>query len=135
MDFSKAQQVYEVALALFKMEPYWVDFFREILGINGVARLAFPSAEAMARFEQSKEFAAIQHMIARLRESGVKVEPKAESMRVITIRIPQSLHDSLQAEAYDLHTSMNKLCISKLLQIVDEDLVPSKKPATPIADA
>jgi len=34
------------------------------------------------------------------------------------------LHESLRHEAHERHTSMNKLCISKLLQIVDRELVP-----------
>lgn len=127
MEIPKARQVYEVALALFNTAPDWVEFFREILGINGAARIAFPTAEGMAQFEQTEEFAAIHQMIARLRENRLKVEPKAEDTRMITIRIPQSLHDALQVEAYEHHTSLNKLCISKLLQIVDEELVPSKK--------
>jgi hypothetical protein len=45
---------------------------------------------------------------------------------VITVRLPKSLHESLRAEAHDRHTSMNKLCISKLLQVVDGELVPSE---------
>lgn len=133
MEIPKARQVYEVALALFNTAPDWVEFFREILGINGAARIAFPTAEGMAQFEQTEEFAAIHQMIARLRENRLKVEPKAEDTRMITIRIPQSLHDALQVEAYEHHTSLNKLCISKLLQIVDEELVPSKK-TKPVAD-
>ena len=129
MDIPKARQVYQVAVTLFNTNPDWVDFFREILGLNGAARIAFPTAKKMAQFEQTEEFAAIHQMIARLREARLKEDPKVEDMKMITIRIPQSLHDALQAEAYDHHTSMNKLCISKLLQLVDGELVPSKKPA------
>jgi len=45
---------------------------------------------------------------------------------VITIRIPQSLHAALRVEAHEHHTSMNKLCISKLLQFIDTEMVPSE---------
>jgi predicted HicB family RNase H-like nuclease len=48
---------------------------------------------------------------------------------VITVRLPKSLHESLRAEAHDRRTSMNKLCISKLLQVVDGDLVPAEEGA------
>ena len=48
-----------------------------------------------------------------------------EETRVITVRIPQSLHDALKIEAYEHRTSINKLCISKLLQFIDADHVPS----------
>ena len=38
---------------------------------------------------------------------------------MITVRIPKSLHDYLRAEAQDKGTSMNRLCIAKLLQVVE----------------
>jgi hypothetical protein len=49
-----------------------------------------------------------------------------EPTRVITVRLPKSLHESLRAEAHEKRTSMNKLCISKLLQFIDTDLVPTE---------
>ena len=45
---------------------------------------------------------------------------------MITVRLPKSLHESLRAEAHEKRTSMNKLCISKLLQFIDTDLVPTE---------
>ena len=44
---------------------------------------------------------------------------------VITVRLPESLHESLRIEAHEHHTSMNKLCISKLLQLIEENMIPS----------
>jgi DNA polymerase III delta prime subunit len=35
--------------------------------------------------------------------------------------MPRSLHESLKAEADDMRVSINTLCISKLLKILDED--------------
>jgi predicted HicB family RNase H-like nuclease len=49
---------------------------------------------------------------------------------VITVRLPKSLHESLRAEAHDRRTSMNKLCISKLLQVIDDELVPAEMAAS-----
>ena len=34
------------------------------------------------------------------------------------------MHEALQIEAYEHRTSMNKLCISKLLQHIENDHVP-----------
>ena len=48
----------------------------------------------------------------------------AEPTRVITVRLPKSMHDALKDEAYEHRTSMNKLCISKLLQFIDGQQVP-----------
>ncbi len=72
------------------------------------------------KFEQSNEFAEIQKMVAglRTRKAG---SGKNEPTRVITVRLPESLHEALKAEASDHNTSMNKLCISKLLQVLVEE--------------
>lgn len=117
---TRCQKVLQVARQLFQEKPDWVTFFRETLGVKGAARAVFPSQTEYVKFEQSKEFSEIQKMVASLRTrkaSGGKNEPT----RVITVRLPESLHEALKAEASDHNTSMNKLCISKLLQVLIED--------------
>jgi len=47
------------------------------------------------------------------------LESDMDATRVITVRLPKSLHLALKAEAHDRHTSMNQLCIAKLLQAID----------------
>ncbi len=111
-----------VAETLYRQAPDWVIFFREILGIGGVVRRLFPGREDLVEFERSVEYAEIQLMVARLRQRSVPSQEKPEPTRVITVRMPQSLHEALQAEAHAHQTSMNKLCISKLLQVIDEEL-------------
>lgn len=124
---SKYQEVLGIATNLYQQNPDWVGYFRRVLGIDGVVRQAFPDAESLAKFEQSPEFDQIQHMVAKLREQNGKSSDNQEKepTRVITVRLPKSLHESLRTEAHERHTSMNKLCISKLLQIVDGELVPA----------
>ena len=111
----------------------WTVFYREILSLRGIIRRHFPTKKAMAKFEQSETYREIQRMLADLRkQSGSKKPPvpqdieneSNEETRVITVRIPQSLHDALRIEAYEHRTSMNKLCISKLLQYIETDHVP-----------
>ena len=117
----RCQQVFQVARQLYLGKPDWVTFFRETLGVNGAARNVFKTQEEYVEFEQSKEFAEIQKMVAglRTRKAG---GGKNEATKVITVRLPESLHEALKAEASDHNTSMNKLCISKLLQVlVDEE--------------
>ncbi len=46
-------EAYRVALALYRQDPDWVTFFREILGIGGVVRRLFRDREAMVEFEKS----------------------------------------------------------------------------------
>lgn len=119
------QDVFESANQLFNQNLDWVTFFREVLGVDGIVRKSHPDAQSLAQFEQSEEYRKIQQMLAKLRErSGMTPIGPAEPTRVITVRLPKSLHESLRVEAHERRTSMNKLCISKLLQIVSEDLIP-----------
>ena len=123
---NKYQEVFQVANNLYQQNPDWVTFFREVLGIEGVIRKVFPEAIGLAEFEQSREFDEIQHMLAKLREQNGAPTTTDEPTRVITVRLPKSLHESLRIEAHERQTSMNKLCISKLLQIIDGELVPAE---------
>ena len=125
------QQLLKVAEQLYRQDPDWVTFFREILGIEGLVRRTFPSFDDLTEFERSPEFDAIQKMVVRLRENKATADAETEPTRVITVRLPKSMHEYLRTEAHDLRTSMNKLCISKLLQVVEQDLIPADKTAPP----
>jgi predicted HicB family RNase H-like nuclease len=115
-----------IAAEMFQQQPDWIAFFREVLGVDGLVRRLFNSPEEMAAFEQTEEYAEIQQMLAKLRErSGAGADGK-EPTRVITVRLPKSLHESLRAEAHDRKTSMNQLCISKLLQVIEAEFVVSE---------
>lgn len=121
----KPQEVLRVANDLYRQTPDWVTFFREVLGLNGIVRQVYPRAEEMAEFERTEEYCEIQQMLAKLRNRGGAKPSDVEPTTVITVRLPKSLHDSLRAEAHERRTSMNKLCISKLLQVVDGQLIPA----------
>jgi hypothetical protein len=116
--------VKRVADQLFAEQPDWVSFYREVLGPRGIVRHTFPTREMFAAFKQTESYQEILRMLAKLREQGPLALETAEPTRVITVRLPRSLHESLRDEAYEHHTSMNKLCISKLLQIIDGQQVP-----------
>jgi len=112
---------------LFGTKPDWVRFYREVLGLNGLVRRAFPTLEAMAEFEQTETYRQIHRMVTTLRKQSPskEIDESEEGTRVITVRIPQCMHEALRIEAYEYRTSMNKLCISKLLQFVDTENVPA----------
>jgi len=122
----KKQEVFRIASELFRQGPDWVTFFREVLGVDGVARKLFETPEDYLAFEKSEQYTEIQQMLARLRGRNSSIPDDQEPTRVITVRLPKSLHESLRAEAHDRKTSMNKLCITKLLQVMDDELAPSK---------
>lgn len=125
-DMNRPQEVYRCACELFRLNPDWVTFFREILSTDGVARKWFPSHPEMEEFQQTQEYADIQMMLAQLRKKKDPTGDDQEPTRVITVRLPKSLHESLLTEASQRNTSMNKLCISKLLQVISDEMLPSK---------
>jgi predicted HicB family RNase H-like nuclease len=123
----KHNEIQRIAQDLYAKGPDWVTFYREIFGLSGIVRHTFPSRDLLNDFEQSDAYREIQHMLTRLREKGPQdIDLEEEPTRVITVRIPKSLHETLRVEAHDHRTSMNKLCISKLLQFVDNQLVPEE---------
>lgn len=130
----RCQKVLGVARQLFQGGPDWVTFFREVLGVDGAARQVFESQPDFVLFEKSAEYNEIQQMVAGLRNrKGAGMAALNEPTRVITVRLPESLHEALKAEANDHNTSMNKLCIAKLLQVLAES--EQKSPMTSVARA
>ncbi len=117
---TRCQKILQVARELFQSKPDWVTFFRETLGVSGAARNVFPEQADYVAFEKSREYAEIQSMVLALRNRKIPGGGGNEPTRVITVRLPESLHEALKAEANDHNTSMNKLCISKLLQVLIE---------------
>ena len=120
------EEVFKRAHDLRSNSPDWVTFYRKVLGLKGIVRQAFPTRESLAEFEQTVLFEEIQHMVTQLRKRGVTSPISQEPTRIITVRLPKSLHESLRIEAYEHHTSMNKLCISKLLQFIANEKVPAE---------
>ena len=114
----RCQLVLAKAQEIRSNQSDWVVFFREMLGVNGFARSVFDNPDEYLQFEQSRTYAEVQKIISEMR--GEQPAKKVEETKVITVRLPESLHESLKAEAQEHHTSMNKLCISKLLKALDE---------------
>ncbi len=123
----KRNEVRRVAQHLYAKSPDWVTFFREVLGVTGVIRRTFPSKDVLDEFERSETYAEILQLLTRLREKQITAEDQQEPTRVITVRLPRSLHEALRVEAHEHRTSMNKLCISKLLQFIDHEYVPAER--------
>jgi len=131
-----ATAVLEVAERLYAMKPEWVVFFREVLGVDGLVRRAFRTPDALVRFECSPEYARIREMLDDLRTQQRDLPSERETQRVVTVRMPKSLHESLKAEAEEMKVSVNTLCITKLIKILDEagrrDMNPDTTSTPPV---
>jgi len=123
----RAEEAVRFARTIFEQGPDWVTFLREVMGVNGTVRGLFVQTEELAWFEKSEYHAEIQHMVAQLRNQVVATTDgdDKEPTKVITVRLPKSLHELLRKEAHEHSTSMNKLCISKLLQVINDEFIPS----------
>lgn len=115
-----ATAVLEVAERLYAMNPEWVVFFREVLGVDGIVRRTFSEADALMRFECSPEYARVREMLDDLRARQNARQAQRETQRVVTVRMPKSLHETLKSEAEQMHVSINSLCIAKLMKLLDE---------------
>ncbi|MCO6456272.1 MAG: toxin-antitoxin system HicB family antitoxin [Pirellulaceae bacterium] len=113
------REAYRVAAELYRQDPHWLVFMREMLGVGGVVRRLFPTEEGLRAFEETPEYQEIRQMLARLRARPDGDLTHDEPMRMITVRLPKSLHEVLKAEAHQKQLSMNKLCIAKLIQILE----------------
>lgn len=116
----QAAAVLQVAERLYGMDPEWVVFFREILGVDGMVRRTFSDPESLIRFECSPQYARIREMLDTLRSRQQDRPAEREAQRVVTVRMPRSLHETLKNEAGLLRVSVNTLCISKLMKLLDE---------------
>lgn len=122
---AKQRLVLETATDLFGLAPTWTAFYRETLGGGGVVRALFEDADEAREYECSKVHAQVLEMLTVLRSRDLPENDPHEQQRMITVRIPKSLHDSICDEANELAVSVNKLCISKLLQKLDPAMIPS----------
>lgn len=115
-----AKAVLEVAERLHAMDPEWLVFFREVLGVDGVVRRTFSDPDSLIRFECSTEYARIRELLEELRTRQRELPVERETQRVVTVRMPRSLHETLKAEAEQMRVSINTLCISKLMKLIDD---------------
>ncbi len=80
--------------------------------------------EDYAHFLTTSHYDQLQQMLTALRSRDLPESDPNDPQRMITVRLPKSLHEALCNEAGRLGISVNKLCISRLLQVLDQKMVP-----------
>ncbi len=123
----RGNEALRLAVLAFPQTGSWVVFYRTMLGVDGVCRKLFPTADELRYFETTEQFIELNEMVAAMRSEDKAKGNTAEPERMITIRIPKSLHDVLKAESDEQNLSINKLCISKLLQRLHPKFAPIQK--------
>jgi predicted HicB family RNase H-like nuclease len=122
----RSAEALKLAIEAFPQTDTWVVFYREILGVDGVVRKLFPTVEEMRQWEASAEFCEVHTMLAALRSHDNGKGDTVEPQRMITVRLPVSLHEALKLESEESSLSINKLCITKLLHKMDARFVPQE---------
>jgi hypothetical protein len=120
----RCNQMFSLANDLFGHAPTWVCFFREALAVDGLARKLFTTDEEYGQFMTTSHYDQLLQMLTALRSRDLPENDPNDPQRMITVRLPKSLHEALCEEAGRLNISVNKLCISRLLQVLDPKMVP-----------
>lgn len=117
-------QVLELACDLFANAPTWVCFYRELFGGNGLINELFGDRNEYGLLLQTEQYHEIQLMLTALRSRDLPESDPSDPARMITVRLPKSLHDAICDEANRLNVSINRLVISRMLQPIDPELIP-----------
>lgn len=139
---ARCQQAFDVANDLFGTAPTWVCFYREMLGGSGLIHEIFCDLGEFGRFLRTEQYHQIQMMLTALRSRDLPENDPNDPQRMITVRLPKSLHEAMCIEAGRLNISVNRLCISRMLQLLDPKMIPEthskprgRKPRTATAGA
>jgi hypothetical protein len=120
----RCQQAFEIANDLFGHAPTWICFYRELMGGNGMIHLLFDNDDDFGAFLRTDQYHQIQLMLTGLRSRDLPENDPNDPQRMITVRLPKSLHEAMCEEAGRLNISVNRLCISRMLQLLDPKMIP-----------
>lgn len=118
VDLVLRESVLKAAQQLFDTRPQWPVFHAKVFGPNGLVRQTFSDPYSAEEFAGSDEYRELKRMLADLRTHVV-----GGYHRTITVRMPPELHETLRREAALHGVSMNGLCLAKLLESPNEDLL------------
>lgn len=117
-------QILQLAEEAFAKTGSWVVFYRAMLGIGGVVDQFYTNADARRYFETTAEFAELLEMVTAIRSQDDSNANAHEPTRVITVRMPRSMHEATIREAEELELCVNSYCLTKLLQPANPRFTP-----------
>ncbi|EMB19081.1 hypothetical protein [Rhodopirellula europaea] len=120
----RPEMVLKLAAEAFAQTGSWVVFYREIMGCDGVVWKLFPEAPQRRHFESSPEFAELLEIMTSIRSQDNSKTSLHEPERMITVRLPRSMHSTAVKEASELGLSINSYCLTKLLQPINKRFTP-----------
>lgn len=135
VDSGAVEEVLRAARQLFEEGCSWPKFYQEILGPDGLIARLFPTPEAQTEFRRSRAYGEIQRMLAALSRRRLRRRRAEQPVKIITVRVPESVHAELAREAAARGTSVNQLCIMKLVQLLEAEALAANSESSPSAAA
>lgn len=113
---TKEQQLLAEARKLARSAETWADFSNALYNpYDGLLIVPYRNKEKRRAFMKTKEYKEIQTLMEKVMERTGLIEGAApkKSGRFV-VRLPQTLHASLEREAASEGVSLNQLAVSKL---------------------
>jgi len=120
----RPEEVLRLAREAFAKTGSWVVFYRWMLGPEGVVDKLYPASFLRQYFETTEAFAELLEMVTSIRSQDDSKAGVYEPDRMITVRLPCSMHDAVIRDADALDLSINKYCLTKLLQPTNKRFTP-----------
>ncbi len=111
---SAAKELVAEAKRMKKAGASWMEVSNALFGIDGTAAKAFKTREEREAFVAGPENLAIREVMASLPMPHETVPAADGPSGRFLVRLPQSLHAALQAEAEAEGVSLNQLVVAKL---------------------
>ena len=86
----KHEEIKYAVEKLFATKPDWMKFYREVMGLHGLVRRAFPTFEEMAEFEQTETYRQIHRMVTELRKQSPPKDLKPRRRRSSPYEFPRA---------------------------------------------
>ena len=100
---------------LFRQGVSAREFIDEIYGEEGVVERLLPRDGDQVEFEQTDEGRQVRALLAGLIDNQNGNAFPGDHTKVITVRIPATVHRLLKEEAHKRQTSLNKLVVGRAL--------------------
>jgi len=92
----------------------WQELHNAVYGVGGKFGELMPDVAERTKFAGSDEFKAIAELITGLRGNGDTPDELEPASGKFVLRLPESMHAALAAEAKREGVSLNQLCVAKL---------------------
>jgi site-specific DNA-methyltransferase (adenine-specific) len=113
---TKAKQILETSQNLAVTAETWADLSNLLFDpVDGLVTKAYPTREEREQFVKTKEYRAIQELIdSAVQRTGLVEGATPKKSGRFVVRLPNTLHAVLEAEAEDEGVSLNQLVVMKL---------------------